>query len=418
MPLHLHKRRLGWYALLDIPAALRPQFGGKPRFVKTLKTRDLNVAERRVGAVVAGWQADLARARGGVAPAADGDADFFRRLLREAPSDGAREAILEQLGDAADAVGYLHAEVGRPPSSAPEAQEFVARATGAYTTTLEHLEEWLASLHAKPRTKDQRRTGARRVAKVFPLLRDVTKPGVRKWAAVQELAPKSLGIILGGMRVYWRWLQAAGIAAEGPNPFEDVDLVRRPATEPKRKPFTPAEIVRLHLAAAADEPLQDLITLAMWTGARIEELCSLQVEHVGDASFRIIGSKTAAGVRTVPIHAKLRQTMTRLLEQSTDGYVLTGLGVGQYGGRATTIGARFSVMKTAMGFGRDQTFHSIRRTVITQLENQGAIESTVAAIVGHEIKTITYGLYSGGATLEVKAAALALLDYPSPRLVP
>lgn len=412
MPRHLEKRRRLWYALLDIPAALRPKFGGKRRFLKSLGTSDLSVAERRVGAVVTGWRADLARARGSQGSADTGDADFFRRLLREAKSDAARAAILEQIGDAADAVGYLHAEVGQPPSSVPEAQEFVGRATGAYVGTLEHLEEWLEALHGKPRTKDQRRTGARRVADAFPLLRDINKPAVRKWAGAQDLSRKSIVIILGGMRVYWRWLQVAGVVPEGANPFEDVDLVRRAAPVDKdRKPFTAEEVVRL-LAAAPEQQTRDLITLAMWTGARIEELCSLRVEHVGPASFRIVASKTAAGVREVPIHPKLRQTMARLIEESPDGYLVPGLSKNRYGGRANTMGKRFSVFKALQGFGPEHTFHSFRRTVITLLENAGAVESTVAAIVGHEIKTITYGLYSGGASLEVKAAALALLDYP------
>jgi integrase len=409
MPRYIQKRRRGWYAVLDIPLALRPHFGGRGRFVVTLRTRDASAALRRSVAVIAGWQADLARAKG--AGAEEGDSGYFRRLLREARSDDARAAILERIGDAADAVGYLHAEVGRPPSSAPEAQAFVAQATGAFVGTLEHLEEWLDTLHGAPRTKDQRRTGARRVASAFPLLRDISKPEVRKWAAVQVLAPKSIVIILGGMRIYWRWLQAAGIVAEGANPFEGVDIVRRPAEDNARRAFTAIEIVKLR-GACRDPLLHDLITLAMWTGARIEELCSLRVEHVGPESFRIMASKTQAGVREVPIHAKLAPTLGRLTAASSDGYVLPGLAFNRYQGRANALGKRFSALKTAQGFGPVHTFHSIRRTVVTLLENAGAAENVVASIVGHDIQTITYGLYSGGATLAVKAAALALLDYP------
>ena len=39
-------------------------------------------------------------------------------------------------------------------------------------------------------------------------------------------------------------------------------------------------------------------------------------------------------------------------------------------------------------------------------------ENVVADIVGHEKPTMTYGLYSGGVSLAVKAAALAKLSYP------
>ena len=46
------------------------------------------------------------------------------------------------------------------------------------------------------------------------------------------------------------------------------------------------------------------------------------------------------------------------------------------------------------------------KTVVTFLENAGVLENVSADIVGHEKPRITYGLYSGGASLEVKRAAL------------
>ncbi len=56
-------------------------------------------------------------------------------------------------------------------------------------------------------------------------------------------------------------------------------------------------------------------------------------------------------------------------------------------------------------------FHSIRKTVVTILENAGVPENVVADIVGHEKTTMTYGLYSGGTTLAVKREALDKLAY-------
>ena len=46
-------------------------------------------------------------------------------------------------------------------------------------------------------------------------------------------------------------------------------------------------------------------------------------------------------------------------------------------------------------------FSPIRKTVVTVLGNLGVLENLAADIVGHEKPRITYGLYSGGATLEV-----------------
>jgi hypothetical protein len=45
------------------------------------------------------------------------------------------------------------------------------------------------------------------------------------------------------------------------------------------------------------------------------------------------------------------------------------------------------------------------------LENAGINENITADIVGHEKPRMTYGLYSGGATLQVKRQAVAKVRY-------
>ena len=51
-------------------------------------------------------------------------------------------------------------------------------------------------------------------------------------------------------------------------------------------------------------------------------------------------------------------------------------------------------MKSAIGFGPQHVFHSLRKTVVTTSENAGVPENVVADIVGHDKTTMTYGLYS------------------------
>jgi len=64
-----------------------------------------------------------------------------------------------------------------------------------------------------------------------------------------------------------------------------------------------------------------------------------------------------------------------------------------------------------LGFDSQHVFHSIRKTLVTKLENAGISENLAADIVGHEKPRITYGLYSGGASLEVKRKALQKISY-------
>ena len=88
-----------------------------------------------------------------------------------------------------------------------------------------------------------------------------------------------------------------------------------------------------------------------------------------------------------------------------------GLSLNKYGDRSNAVGKRFGWLKTDQGFGKKYVFLSIRKTVVTILENAGVPENVVADIVGHEKTTMTYGLYSGGLSLAVKREALDKLAY-------
>jgi integrase len=100
--------------------------------------------------------------------------------------------------------------------------------------------------------------------------------------------------------------------------------------------------------------------------------------------FEIEDAKTPAGWRQVPIHSSLHERLSQLFQDSKHGYVLPGLNKDKYGDRSNAIGHRFGRLKTELGYNGQYVFHSIRKTVVTLLENAGVPENTVAEIVGHE----------------------------------
>ncbi len=417
MPTYLQKRVNRWYAILEIPIALRSRFG-KPRFVQSLETESRTVAERRVLPVVSAWKKEIAAARD---EPVDDDAAYWRRRLRNAGDEEDRQSILQQIDYAAWDIGAINVEnIGDQPSSDPEAQRFYASATGQLVTFTEHLDEWLATSRATAKTQDMQRSDVKRFAHEFKMVQDVARPEVRRWVTRLMndggLAPKTVQRVLSALRGYWRYLQSIEVAGEDDEPFTKLDMARRnKRTSPRstRQPFEPGDVVKLLDAAIkrGDDQLADLIRLGMWTGCRIEELCSLKVEQVKEDHFSVSDAKTEAGWRDVPIHRELAQTMARLIEGSGDGYVLSGLTVNKYGDRSNGVGKRFGHLKTDLGFGPQLVFHSLRKTVVTILENAGVSENVVADIVGHEKTTMTYGLYSGGLSLAVKQEALAKLAY-------
>lgn len=115
----------------------------------------------------------------------------------------------------------------------------------------------------------------------------------------------------------------------------------------------------------------------------------------------------------MPVHSALVEVVDRLMAASTDGYLLSGLTFNKYGDRSNAIGKRFGRLKQALGFPEKRVFHSIRKTVVTLLEDAGVPENLTADIVGHEKPRITYGLYSGGHSLAPMKEAIEKIFYPA-----
>ena len=94
------------------------------------------------------------------------------------------------------------------------------------------------------------------------------------------------------------------------------------------------------------------------------------------------------------------------MKDSRDDYLITEQNNDVHGKRSNALGKRFNRLKVRLGFGSDKVFHSIRKTVITIFENHRIPEGVSADIVGHEKKTMTYGLYSGGSGAKLKLEAI------------
>jgi hypothetical protein len=52
-------------------------------------------------------------------------------------------------------------------------------------------------------------------------------------------------------------------------------------------------------------------------------------------------------------------------------------------------------------------------TVCDIFQNEGAPENIAASIVGHKVKTLSYGPYAGAPALATKEEVMKLLRYPS-----
>lgn len=434
LPRYVQRRHQSYYFVIEIPEGLRKHYpGSKPgvfqtRIVKSLKTQSLNEAAARALILAGQYKDQFDKLKNSDDPAA-----FYRHLLKTAKTDIERLKAMEQIEEkhgelASPSIGYadgiepsIEDIQGAEEAALAVADEFVERATATVLDFDELVDDWLAraDMNITDKAKDEYRSAIRNFTKTCPTLADVTAASVQDWVDGAGVAPATLNKRLSALRGYWSYLQLPNVGAS-PKDFKPFDDIRKPkkaknGNGDERKPFNSGDIIKLRVTSLKDKPLHNLIGLAMFTGARIEELCSLKCADVHEDYFDITDAKSAAGVRQVPIHRNIKGLVTDLQEASTDGYLLSGLSAeNKYGNRSSAIGKRFGRLKVRLGYGPDYVFHSIRKTVATLLENAGVPENVAADIIGHDKPSMTYGLYSGGASLAVKAEAINKLNYRKP----
>ena len=419
MPKYLQKRRRRWYAILEIPKTLRQQFG-RPRFVQSLETESLSVAEKKVLPVIVGWRRQIDLARG-----ADIGTDDellaavmrVRRDIQRAKVDGGE---LVELQMAQEEVAMMEALGPNNDYSGGDALfNAVNIAHGKTHLLREHIEEFLASRDVAPKTTDMQRRDLGLFADKFQYAHDATRPKVMDWVNVtlgveQNLSLGTRSRMISAARVYWDYLEKnKGLTI--PSPLYKV-LPPKPKKKTKamieaqRKAFRVADYHKL-LEGCVDDTLKDLITLAAYTGCRIEELCILKLENVSDDKVEIVDAKSEAGWRTIPIHHHIAQTVARLVATSTDGYLLSGLTFNKYGNRSNAIGKSFGRLKKQVGYGESYVFHSFRKGFATQLENANIPVNVSARLMGHEVQGQTFGNYSDGLALKGLRDAINHVDW-------
>ena len=406
---HILLQRRCWYARLGIPADLRGHYNGRRELKATLQTSDQKIAELKAMKLIGEWKLQFAALRGSVTATQALAADLLVLPNGKVnPETGmsdkeyAIEAVAESLQDS-------------------KRRAFYAVATGRAIPTLLYLEKFLSQWDVEQKTKDMAKTAIKRIADTFTTLEMINNPLIYQMIDEDTNSIKTKEKNYGFVRQYFKYLKRMqALPQDKPTPFENLDFrqwKKSSKVANKRIAYKQEEVLQLLKAAQdkGDLRLIELIQLAMYTGARIEELCSLKTDDlivVDEVQcFNISDSKTEAGIREVPIHPSISKLVAKLVKESQDGYLITELTFNKYNNRSNAIGKRFGHLKQKLGFGREHVFHCFRNTVATQLENARIPEGVAADIVGHDKKTITYGLYSGGTSALIKFNALKKVRY-------
>jgi integrase len=465
----LERRGRQWYCIKDIPTALKGAFlgkNGKPRkrLIECLKTEDLDEARRRRPMALSLFEFMIASARAQHEPARLEKAatDWYAQIIAAA---GQQRAVIERLrrGDIQDVwVDPDAPVVGTPAERAlslaqwaideqaddiagslgPEAATAFREAVdgdvvpATVTPIAPLIEKWLSEEDVEIRTKVAHRFAMRKLLAWVRVegLPETVEAIDRKVAGRYVTHLRSLGLSrktsakrIWSTKSFWAFLIRKEIAGSA-NPWKDTGITKAGRSDRDRKPeraFTPAEVHAL-LDGPAEPELHDLMVMALYSGARLEELCLLRVKDIDvtDMTARVTADpKSAASRRVVPIHPNAWAIVKRRMEgKKPSGFLLHELGGEPKPGksRSATTSKAFTIYRAtcgvtdkAEGQRRDLVnFHSFRRTFVTLCEQAGQPESIIRAVVGHKRPGITLGTYSSGPSLAQRRECVESVELP------
>lgn len=255
--------------------------------------------------------------------------------------------------------------------------------------------------------------------------KELIHDSISEYLTTLKIADKTKKQVLFAGSSFWKWAirhdeSFKKIHSKEQSPFEMHEFAaqrgkKNPTTE--RRVFSPEDVQKLHAEALSQDrqTLADLIALGAYTGARIEELCRLKKSDViseeGIQCFSIYDSKTEASTRLIPVHESLKNIVDRLIAESDDDYLIKSPAGNKYGNRSDALSKQFGRLKTGLSYNGQYVFHSLRKTVITQLQRADVPGILIASIVGHETGTVTFDVYSAGPSPKQKLSAISNLSY-------
>lgn len=211
----------------------------------------------------------------------------------------------------------------------------------------------------------------------------------------------------------WKWLVSRGHAEH--NPWSG-HAVAKKSEGGVRKGLADEKLLKLLEGTYRKEPyaqtLRDLIRLAILHGARLDELCSLRKADVrkGPNGYWLVitDGKTEAAAREIPVHTAAAPIIERRLNTKGDEYLFEGLKPGgpdkKRSWYVSKAYARFRKQDDVGVHARFEDFHALRHTFTECMEGLEVPESTVKLLIGHKRKSMTYGRYSQGQRVNLRAA--------------
>ncbi|MCA1337480.1 site-specific integrase [Pseudooceanicola marinus] len=370
----------------------------------------------------------------------DGDwAENERPLL-----DEVRKGRLGMLRELLKAVerreSYSFGQAGTQPPQMPKAPEEPSQTlTGTLADYLaEHSRQWAPKTVSQNRAyldilveyfgsekplgsiTKQDAAEVKKVLQALPASRN-TKPELKnlplreviKAPNFKRISPKTINSHIQIYQAFFDWAVRHGHCTE--KLFQGMKVAKAKHPETERKAFSEAQVRSIFAALTEDrsklvrKPSHKWgILLGLYTGARLNEICQLQVSDVqregeipyllitdeGDDSKRL---KTDAANRKVPLHPDLIRLgfLDFVAERQSGKRLFSDFSYSKNGGYGRNLG-RWSNETFLPKLGIKEpglVFHSFRHTVATNLNQADVPEPIIKSILGHAQEGVTQEVY-------------------------
>lgn len=131
----------------------------------------------------------------------------------------------------------------------------------------------------------------------------------------------------------------------------------------------------------------DTILILLYTGMRVGELLELEKENVNleEKYFYIKKSKTAAGIRFIPVHSRVFNFVQKRMNGTGKYFLMNGDNKYSYSSFCSLW------EKIMLSLKLKHSTHDCRHTVASRLDACGANEIAKRRILGHAVQNVTEG---------------------------
>lgn len=374
---------------IAVPAYMAAHFGNKTYFMRSTATRDIRQARLFRDAIALEWY----KLRDQLKPMRSGSR--VEQILDEL------RGISKQAKDAPPTQLNFPVQVLACPSLLAMRDQYILQfSEKRKLTTLSKTNKAVEVLLSHLRKRD------------IPL-RDVNRTIVTGWLdkLKSERAPQTIQNYISALAQIWDLARNRYHDAPQDNPWRGHGLEAK-SSKVSYEVFTHVELAKVFAALGEDEEMQAVTLIGMYSGMRLNEICSLRAANIreieGVLCFEVTEGKTKSAARIIPVHSLITPLVLSLREKPYNSFLFYRASITDRadGKRSTWHVNRFTRAKRkALGVEESErkVFHSLRHEFAQQLDRNQVPEDRIALLMGHERgKTEAFKTYSKNAASPVE----------------